>query len=177
MHRTYSMRQSRAPTASQIQNPPPPSSTTKSGRFFGKAGLGVFFFSLSWVSFPKSAHRFPLLAIYNPSSLHFFQHEGLSGISVLFRIFNTISPFFIAMLRPQTMPIPRLNHIVTSHAHDSTQCPSCRLPAVICIIAAKLSSWSNYHYNRPFSDQKTNRFFSRRCGPCVPQNHRRCLRP
>lgn len=40
MHRTYSMRQSRAPTASQIQNPPPPSSSTKSGRFFGKAGLG-----------------------------------------------------------------------------------------------------------------------------------------
>lgn len=40
MHRTYSMRQSRAPTASQLQNPPPPSSTTKSGRFFGKAGLG-----------------------------------------------------------------------------------------------------------------------------------------
>ncbi|MCJ1292411.1 Eisosome core component [Xylographa carneopallida] len=40
MHRTYSMRQSRAPTASQIQNPPPPTSSTKSGRFFGKAGLG-----------------------------------------------------------------------------------------------------------------------------------------
>ena len=36
MHRTYSMRQSRAPTASQIQNPPPPSSSTKGGRFFGK---------------------------------------------------------------------------------------------------------------------------------------------
>ncbi|MCJ1230852.1 Eisosome core component [Toensbergia leucococca] len=35
MHRTYSMRQSRAPTASQLQNPPPPASSTKSGRFFG----------------------------------------------------------------------------------------------------------------------------------------------
>jgi hypothetical protein len=35
MHRTYSMRQSRAPTASQIQNPPPPSSSTKS-RLFGR---------------------------------------------------------------------------------------------------------------------------------------------
>lgn len=46
MHRTYSMRQSRAPTASQIQNPPPPTSSTKSGRFFGKASVGasyVFF--------------------------------------------------------------------------------------------------------------------------------------
>ncbi|KAI7220202.1 Sphingolipid long chain base-responsive protein [Hortaea werneckii] len=40
MHRTYSMRQSRAPTASQIQNPPPPSSSTKGNRLFGKANLG-----------------------------------------------------------------------------------------------------------------------------------------
>ncbi|EME48712.1 hypothetical protein DOTSEDRAFT_67674 [Dothistroma septosporum NZE10] len=43
MHRTYSMRQSRAPTASQIQNPPPPSSSTKGGRFFGKANIGHTF--------------------------------------------------------------------------------------------------------------------------------------
>jgi len=43
MHRTYSMRQSRAPTASQIQNPPPPSSSTKGGRLFGKASLGHTF--------------------------------------------------------------------------------------------------------------------------------------
>jgi hypothetical protein len=41
MHRTYSMRSSRAPTASQIQSPPPPSSSTKSGRFFGKANIGT----------------------------------------------------------------------------------------------------------------------------------------
>ncbi|KAL2200025.1 Eisosome component PIL1-domain-containing protein [Corynascus similis CBS 632.67] len=40
MHRTYSMRATRAPTASQIQNPPPPPSSTKSGRLFGKGGLG-----------------------------------------------------------------------------------------------------------------------------------------
>ncbi|KAI1497084.1 sphingolipid long chain base-responsive protein LSP1 [Biscogniauxia marginata] len=40
MHRTYSMRQTRAPTASQIQNPPPPPSTTKSGRLFGRGGFG-----------------------------------------------------------------------------------------------------------------------------------------
>lgn len=40
MHRTYSMRQSRAPTASQLQNPPPPASSTKAGRFFGKSNLG-----------------------------------------------------------------------------------------------------------------------------------------
>ncbi|KAI8623976.1 Eisosome component PIL1-domain-containing protein [Xylariaceae sp. FL1651] len=40
MHRTYSMRQSRAPTASQIQNPPPPPSSTKSHRLFGKGGFG-----------------------------------------------------------------------------------------------------------------------------------------
>jgi hypothetical protein len=42
MHRTYSMRQSRAPTASQIQNPPPPSSSTKAGRFFGRGNIGQF---------------------------------------------------------------------------------------------------------------------------------------
>ncbi|KAB2571770.1 hypothetical protein BFW01_g3921 [Lasiodiplodia theobromae] len=43
MHRTYSMRQSRAPTASQLQNPPPPPSSTKTGRFFGKSNLGHSF--------------------------------------------------------------------------------------------------------------------------------------
>ena len=40
MHRTYSMRQSRAPTASQLQTPPPPSSSTKGHRLFGKSNLG-----------------------------------------------------------------------------------------------------------------------------------------
>lgn len=40
MHRTYSMRATRAPTASQIQNPPPPPSSTKSGRLFGRGGFG-----------------------------------------------------------------------------------------------------------------------------------------
>ncbi|KAF1834471.1 hypothetical protein BDW02DRAFT_498173 [Decorospora gaudefroyi] len=34
---------SRAPTASQIQSPPPPSSSTKAGRFFGKANIGHTF--------------------------------------------------------------------------------------------------------------------------------------
>jgi hypothetical protein len=43
MHRTYSMRQSRAPTASQLQNPPPPPSTTKSTRLFGSRNLGHAF--------------------------------------------------------------------------------------------------------------------------------------
>ncbi|SPO02333.1 probable meiotic expression up-regulated protein 14 [Cephalotrichum gorgonifer] len=39
MHRTYSMRKSRAPTASQVENPPPPPSSTKS-RLFGRSGIG-----------------------------------------------------------------------------------------------------------------------------------------
>ncbi|ODQ64304.1 hypothetical protein NADFUDRAFT_52631 [Nadsonia fulvescens var. elongata DSM 6958] len=43
MHRTYSLRNSRAPTASQLQSPPPPSSSTKSGRFFGKGSLAHTF--------------------------------------------------------------------------------------------------------------------------------------
>ncbi|KAF2030300.1 hypothetical protein EK21DRAFT_65683 [Setomelanomma holmii] len=42
-HTSLPMRQSRAPTASQIQNPPPPTSSTKSGRFFGKANIGHTF--------------------------------------------------------------------------------------------------------------------------------------
>ncbi|KPI39831.1 Sphingolipid long chain base-responsive protein PIL1 [Cyphellophora attinorum] len=43
MHRTYSMRQSRAPTASQIENPPPPPSSTKGGRLFGRSNFGHAF--------------------------------------------------------------------------------------------------------------------------------------
>ncbi|KAI5953555.1 LSP1 [Candida jiufengensis] len=38
MHRTYSLRSSKAPTASQLQSPPPPPSSTKN-RFFGSGGL------------------------------------------------------------------------------------------------------------------------------------------
>lgn len=40
MHRTYSMRQSRAPTQSQIEKPPPPQSSTKVGRLFGTSNIG-----------------------------------------------------------------------------------------------------------------------------------------
>jgi len=43
MHRTYSMRSSRAPTAAELQTPPPPTSTTKSHRLFGKGNLGHTF--------------------------------------------------------------------------------------------------------------------------------------
>ncbi|ODV64101.1 Eisosome component PIL1/LSP1 family protein [Ascoidea rubescens DSM 1968] len=43
MHRTYSLRSSRAPTNSQLQSPPPPTSTTKSGSLFGKSSLGNTF--------------------------------------------------------------------------------------------------------------------------------------
>ncbi|CCH43490.1 Sphingolipid long chain base-responsive protein [Wickerhamomyces ciferrii] len=42
LHRTYSLRNSRAPTASQLASPPPPTSTTKS-KFFGKAGIASTF--------------------------------------------------------------------------------------------------------------------------------------
>ncbi|KAF8472729.1 Eisosome component PIL1/LSP1, partial [Kalaharituber pfeilii] len=43
MHRTYSMRQSRAPTQAQMLNPPPPPSSTKSGRLFGRNNFGHAF--------------------------------------------------------------------------------------------------------------------------------------
>ncbi|KAG7813695.1 hypothetical protein KL921_001241 [Ogataea angusta] len=40
MHRTYSLRSSRAPTASDLQNPiPVPPSSTKTNRFFGKGSI------------------------------------------------------------------------------------------------------------------------------------------
>lgn len=42
MHRTYSLRNSRAPTAAQIQSPPPPASSTKS-KYFGKASIATSF--------------------------------------------------------------------------------------------------------------------------------------
>lgn len=42
MHRTYSLRSSKAPTLSQLQSPPPPPSTTKS-KFFGKSGIASTF--------------------------------------------------------------------------------------------------------------------------------------
>lgn len=38
MHRTYSLRNKKAPTAAELQSPPPPPSTTKS-KFFGKGSL------------------------------------------------------------------------------------------------------------------------------------------
>jgi hypothetical protein len=88
MHRTYSMRQSRAPTvspslaafqhapdvylriagerktetdalqASQLQNPPPPPSSTKSGRLFGKGGLGQCILDISY-DVASIHHHFP----------------------------------------------------------------------------------------------------------------------
>ncbi|KAK7680503.1 Eisosome core component [Cerrena zonata] len=42
MHRTYSLRSSKAPTASQLQSPPPPTSSTKN-RFFGSKGIASSF--------------------------------------------------------------------------------------------------------------------------------------
>lgn len=42
MHRTYSLRSQRAPTASQMQLPAPPPSLTK-GRYFGKGGISSTF--------------------------------------------------------------------------------------------------------------------------------------
>lgn len=43
MHRTYSLRQSRAPTAAQLQQPQPPPSSTKGNRFFGKGSIAHTF--------------------------------------------------------------------------------------------------------------------------------------
>ncbi|AAS54484.1 AGL006Cp [Eremothecium gossypii ATCC 10895] len=42
MHRTYSLRNQKAPTASDLQSPPPPPSSTRS-KFFGRAGIASSF--------------------------------------------------------------------------------------------------------------------------------------
>lgn len=39
MHRTYSLRASRNPTAQDLQSPPPPLSSTKTNRFFGRGSI------------------------------------------------------------------------------------------------------------------------------------------
>jgi len=43
MHRSYSLRQSRGPTAQQLHTPAPPPSSTKSSNFFGVGGLSHAF--------------------------------------------------------------------------------------------------------------------------------------
>lgn len=45
MHKTYSLRNARVPTQSQLQNPPPPPASTKANKFFGggKGGLAFSF--------------------------------------------------------------------------------------------------------------------------------------
>lgn len=50
--------QSRAPTASQIQNPPPPTSSTKANRLFGRGNIGES--CASWTSYKLtgSGHTF-----------------------------------------------------------------------------------------------------------------------
>lgn len=58
MHRTYSLRQNRAPTASETQSAPVPTSSTKSGRFFGKGSLGNSFRrSTAGTSGPEGARK------------------------------------------------------------------------------------------------------------------------
>ncbi|CCK68408.1 Eisosome component PIL1/LSP1 family protein KNAG_0A07550 [Huiozyma naganishii CBS 8797] len=42
MHKTYSLRNARTPTAAQLQNPPPPTASTR-GKFFGKGGIAFAF--------------------------------------------------------------------------------------------------------------------------------------
>lgn len=137
------------------------------------------FFSPFLVSLGKKSPQIPAAGYLQPLEHKFVRTRGLSSIPVLIQ--NILIPFLHSSLRcydlKPTLPMSRLNHFVTSQVHDSAQCSSYRLPAVISIVAAKSSSRSNYHDNRPSSDQKTNRFFSRRCGSCFPQNHRRCIRP
>ena len=68
MHRTYSMRQSRAPTASQIQNPPPPISSTKTGRFFGKANIGELLGLFNCKGVGASKQSSSDISVVNPHS-------------------------------------------------------------------------------------------------------------
>ncbi|CCD22638.1 Eisosome component PIL1/LSP1 family protein NDAI_0A04820 [Naumovozyma dairenensis CBS 421] len=56
MHKTYSLRTGKAPTASQLENPPPPRTSTKS-RFFGKGGLAYNFRTKAAGSFGAELSR------------------------------------------------------------------------------------------------------------------------
>lgn len=57
MHRTYSMRSSRAPTAAQLATPPPPVSSTK-GKFFGTTSIADAFRKQAAGSFgPEMARK------------------------------------------------------------------------------------------------------------------------
>ncbi|KAF8001474.1 hypothetical protein OXX80_001135 [Metschnikowia pulcherrima] len=57
MHRTYSLRSQKAPTASQMQSPPPPTSSTKS-KFFGKGGItSTFKKNFAGVSAPELSKK------------------------------------------------------------------------------------------------------------------------
>ncbi|GEQ69660.1 hypothetical protein JCM33374_g3333 [Metschnikowia sp. JCM 33374] len=56
MHRTYSLRSQKAPTASQLQSPPPPTSSTKS-KFFGKSGISSLKKNFSGVASPELSKK------------------------------------------------------------------------------------------------------------------------
>jgi len=71
------MRQSRAPTASQLQNPPPGTSSTKSGRLFGKGGFGHALRNKSAGAFgPELAKK---LSIYIKAEKGFMRSLELVG--------------------------------------------------------------------------------------------------
>lgn len=72
MHRTYSLRQNRTPTASEKQAAPvPPSSTKSNGRFFGKGSLGnTFRRSAAGVSGPESARKMTQLIKTEKNVMH-----------------------------------------------------------------------------------------------------------
>lgn len=80
MHRSYSLRQSRAPTASQIQTPPPPVSSTKSGRFFSSSALGLNFRKSAAGAFaPELAKRLSQLIKMEKSLMRSIENVGVNN--------------------------------------------------------------------------------------------------
>ncbi|CCH60048.1 hypothetical protein TBLA_0C02370 [Henningerozyma blattae CBS 6284] len=77
MHKTYSLRGTRAPTASQLRDPPPPRATTK-GRFFGKGSIGSHFKIRTAHAFaPEMAKQLTQLVKYEKNILKAMERSAI----------------------------------------------------------------------------------------------------
>jgi len=105
------MRQSRAPTASQIQNPPPPPSSTKSGRFFGKTSLGELLLAMAQLAMMMTAYLSALTARCSLVTLSVFH----SNAHLLMRELYWLDNHMLSI----AWPCPKSANFCTSHTFHS----------------------------------------------------------